>query len=79
MPTLRPFVLTKTKNGLKQSAETTWCQLEPPSNYPKPLKTTQEIPDITWYQPQCIFFTKNELFFSAAALMLCLKVIFGQI
>ena len=60
-------------------AETTWCHLEPPTNYSKPLKTTQEIPDITWHQSQYIFFTKNELFFSAVALMLCLKVIFGQI
>ena len=51
--------------------ETTWCYLKPPSNQSKPPKTTQEIPDVTWYQPQYIFFTKNESFFSCVALLLC--------
>ena len=55
--------------------------MKPPSNqpnYPKLPKNGQEMLDIAWYQPQHIFFSKKELLFSYATLMLCLKIILGQ-
>ena len=77
-----PYLLKRgTAWNVLRLAETTWCHMKPPSNqpnHPKLPKNSQKMPDITWYQPQHIFFTKKELLFSSATFMLCLKVIFGQ-
>ena len=63
-------------NNLKP-AETTWNHPVTSQNY---LKLLKEIPAILYLIPLTVLcFTKNELFFSCVALMLCIKVIFGQI